>query len=350
MRAMERGALARIEELTRIPADVQDALITILSEKTLPVPELGHEVQAARGFNVIATANDRDKGSTSCPRALRRRFNTVVLPLPATCGGRGRDRRPPGRRARPSSLELPAVPTARGGDPPGRDGVPRAAVRASPRTAAPSSSRRPGTLSTAEAISVVTSGLALRRPLRRRRAAAGRRGRRHRRRGGQGPGRGPGRLDASTSRWSCATGTAGRVLRPAATFVTALSCEVQLTACHRDGRPVLSASATTDPVRPARWCAALAEYQPDVVLIEGPPEADPLLALGRRPTAWAAAWPCSAYAVDDRRRRRFWPFAVFSPEWQAMRWALRARVSRCGFCDLPAAACWPAWPRGQPPR
>ena len=42
MTAMATGAIARVEELTRIPADVQDALITILSEKTLPVPELGH--------------------------------------------------------------------------------------------------------------------------------------------------------------------------------------------------------------------------------------------------------------------------------------------------------------------
>jgi hypothetical protein len=62
MVAMERGAIARIEELTRIPAEVQDALIMILSEKTLPIPELGQESQAVRGFNVIATANDRDKG------------------------------------------------------------------------------------------------------------------------------------------------------------------------------------------------------------------------------------------------------------------------------------------------
>ena len=77
MVAMERGSLARIEELTRIPAEVQDALIMILSEKTLPVPELGQEVQAVRGFNVIATANDRDKGINELSSALRRRFNTV---------------------------------------------------------------------------------------------------------------------------------------------------------------------------------------------------------------------------------------------------------------------------------
>src|SRR5215210_3575791 len=52
MTAMEDGRIARVEELTRIPSDVQDALITILSEKTLPIPELEGEVQATPGFNV----------------------------------------------------------------------------------------------------------------------------------------------------------------------------------------------------------------------------------------------------------------------------------------------------------
>lgn len=84
MRAMTSGSLARVEELTRMPSDVQDALITVLSEKTLPIPELGSEQRAARGFNVIATANDRDRGVNEMSSALRRRFNTVVLPLPAT--------------------------------------------------------------------------------------------------------------------------------------------------------------------------------------------------------------------------------------------------------------------------
>ena len=82
MRAMQDGKLCRVEELTRIPADVQDTLITVLSEKTLPVPELNTEVQATRGFNVIATANNRDRGVNELSSALKRRFNTVVLPLP----------------------------------------------------------------------------------------------------------------------------------------------------------------------------------------------------------------------------------------------------------------------------
>jgi MoxR-like ATPase len=84
MHAMKLGKIARIEELTRIPADVQDSLITVLSEKTLPIPELGSEVQATRGFSVIATANNRDKGVNELSSALKRRFNTVILPVPSS--------------------------------------------------------------------------------------------------------------------------------------------------------------------------------------------------------------------------------------------------------------------------
>jgi MoxR-like ATPase len=159
MVAMERGALARIEELTRIPAEVQDALIMILSEKTLPVPELGQEVQAVRGFNVIATANDRDKGINELSSALRRRFNTVVMPLPdseddevSIVTTRLADLS--------SSLELPKVPTA---EEEIRRVVTvfrelRSGVTADGRTKLKSPS---GSLSAAEAISVITSGIAL---------------------------------------------------------------------------------------------------------------------------------------------------------------------------------------------
>lgn len=84
MTAMREGKITRVEELTRIPSDVQDALITILSEKIMPVPELNTEVQARQGFNLIATANDRDKGVNELSSALRRRFNTVVMPLPSS--------------------------------------------------------------------------------------------------------------------------------------------------------------------------------------------------------------------------------------------------------------------------
>lgn len=158
--AMRQGKIARIEELTRIPADVQDTLITVLSEKTLPVPELGMEFQAVQGFSVIATANNRDKGVNELSSALKRRFNTVVLPVPASqeeevqivtkrVGEMGR------------ALQLPTEPPAlhevrrvvqifrelRSGQT--EDGK-------SVRVKSPSS-----TLSTAEAISVINSGMAL---------------------------------------------------------------------------------------------------------------------------------------------------------------------------------------------
>jgi hypothetical protein len=68
MRAMEDGAIVRFEELTRMGSDVQDTLITVLSEKTLPIPELNTAVDAQRGFNVIATANIRERASMNCPR------------------------------------------------------------------------------------------------------------------------------------------------------------------------------------------------------------------------------------------------------------------------------------------
>ena len=159
MTAMGDGAVARIEELTRIPADVQDALITILSEKTLPVPELGIEVQATKGFNVIATANDRDRGVNDLSSALRRRFNTVVLPLPAS---EEDEVSIVTRRVEQlgAALELPAVPAA-------AEEIRRVVtvfreLRSGVTTDGRTKLKSPsGTLSTAEAISVVTGGLAL---------------------------------------------------------------------------------------------------------------------------------------------------------------------------------------------
>ena len=159
MRAMQAGKLARIEELTRMPSEVQDTLITILSEKTLPVPELNMEVQARKGFNVIATANNRDKGVNELSSALVRRFNTVVLPLPGKLEEEVEivDRRV---ASLGQALELPAEKPAleeirrvvtvfrelRGG------------VTLDGKTKVKSPS---GTLSTAEAISVINSGLAI---------------------------------------------------------------------------------------------------------------------------------------------------------------------------------------------
>ena len=84
IRGMQTGKCVRIEELTRMSADVQDTLITVLSEKMLPVPELDIQYHAIKGFNVIATANNRDKGVNELSSALKRRFNTVILPTPKT--------------------------------------------------------------------------------------------------------------------------------------------------------------------------------------------------------------------------------------------------------------------------
>jgi len=79
----------------------------------------------------------------------------------------------------------------------------------------------------------------------------------------------------------------------------------------------------------------LAELRPDAVLIEGPADAGPFLALaaaeGMRPPV-----ALLAYAADNPANSAFWPFAVFSPEWQALTWALKHHVD-VRFCDLPAS-------------
>ncbi len=159
MHAMQTGKIARLEELTRIPSEVQDTLITILSEKTLPVPELNTEVQARKGFNVIATANNRDKGVNELSSALMRRFNTVVLPLPATMQEEVDivDQRV---ESMGRALELPA-------EKPALEEIRRVVtvfreLREGVTTDGKTKLKSPsGTLSTAEAISVINNGLAM---------------------------------------------------------------------------------------------------------------------------------------------------------------------------------------------
>ncbi|WP_412539534.1 AAA family ATPase [Longispora sp. K20-0274] len=79
LRAMRTGAVARIEEVTRCLPEVQDALVSLLSDRRIAVPELaGTEdatVHAAPGFTLIATANLRDRGVSEMSAALKRRFN-----------------------------------------------------------------------------------------------------------------------------------------------------------------------------------------------------------------------------------------------------------------------------------
>lgn len=81
--AMETGTIARVEEISRCASEVQDALISILSEKRIAIPELSEEVAAKKGFSIIATANSRDRGVNEMSAALKRRFNIVVLPAPS---------------------------------------------------------------------------------------------------------------------------------------------------------------------------------------------------------------------------------------------------------------------------
>lgn len=83
MTAMQRGAMGRFEELTRCPSDVQDALISMMSEKYIAIPELKTDttVFARPGFNIIATANSRDRGVNELSSALKRRFNFVHIPV-----------------------------------------------------------------------------------------------------------------------------------------------------------------------------------------------------------------------------------------------------------------------------
>ena len=158
-RGMQRGAIVRVEELTRMPPEVQDALVTVLSEKVLPIPELDTEIAAIRGFNVIATANDRDRGVNDLSSALRRRFNTVVLPLPATAD---EEIAIVSRRVRELgvALALPDIPAA-------ADEIRRVVTVFRELRAGLTEDERislkvpTGTLSTAEAISVVTNAVAL---------------------------------------------------------------------------------------------------------------------------------------------------------------------------------------------
>lgn len=82
--AMRTGKIARIEELTRCAPEIQDAMISLMSEKTITIPELGEgaEMRAEAGFNIIGTSNLRDRGVHDMSSALKRRFNfETVAPI-----------------------------------------------------------------------------------------------------------------------------------------------------------------------------------------------------------------------------------------------------------------------------
>lgn len=82
--AMQLGHIVRFEEITRCPAEIQDVLVSMLSEKQLMIPEMGQDasIYAKQGFNIIATANLRDRGVHEMSSALKRRFNfETVKPI-----------------------------------------------------------------------------------------------------------------------------------------------------------------------------------------------------------------------------------------------------------------------------
>src|SRR5579863_181588 len=324
MRAMSGGTIARVEELTRMPSDVQDALITILSEKTLPIPELGGELQAIGGFNVIATANDRDRGVNELSSALRRRFNTVVLPVPASAE---EEVEIVTRRVAQLGRSIGLPQTS-----PGADEIRRVVtvfrelrqgVTEDGRAKVKSPS---GTLSPAEAISVVTSGLALAAHF------------------------GDGVLRPA----DVAGGITGAVIQDPVSDRVVWQEYLETVVRGRDdwddfyracrghhtpfGKKILiklfgvrhHGPGSARPLRDA-----LAELGPDIVLIEGPPEADGLVELAGDPQMRPPV-ALLAYVPGQPKTAAFWPFAVFSPEWQAIGYALGADVP-VRFCDLPAA-------------
>ena len=99
-RAMESGTLARFEEITRCAAEVQDAMISLLSEKRHRRSRSWRpRCRPAKGFSVIATANTRDRGVNDMSAALKRRFNMVVLPTPDDARNGNRHRPQARRRA-----------------------------------------------------------------------------------------------------------------------------------------------------------------------------------------------------------------------------------------------------------
>ena len=86
LRGMAEGKVVRFEEITRCPLEVQDTLLSPLSDRVIAIPELtGADamVFAREGFNIIATANSRDRGVNEMSAALKRRFNfETVFPIP----------------------------------------------------------------------------------------------------------------------------------------------------------------------------------------------------------------------------------------------------------------------------
>jgi hypothetical protein len=294
MRAMQEGKIARVEELTRIPADVQDALITILSEKSLPIPELNDEVQAVKGFNVIATANNRDRGVNELSSALKRRFNTVVLPLPETIdaeveivqqrvAGLGR------------ALELPAV-------------KPNSRLPAERSARLRLSRLLPAGWPWRHISATGCCALGMSLP----------------------------ELSAQWSRTPSRTASSGLN-----TWRRWSKSEMAGKTCIGRARMPSTNAVSIFGIRhhgpgsAYSLVRALDELRPDAILVEGPPDAQDLL-------PWAAHADLKPpvalliYVPDQPKKAVFYPFAEFSPEWQAIRFGL-ANGTPVRFMDLPQA-------------
>jgi MoxR-like ATPase len=158
-RAMEEGSLLRFEEITRCAPEIQDALISVLSEKNMAVPEIAFEVSANKGFSLIATANTRDRGVNEMSAALKRRFNVVTLPPPADLETEMAIVR---QRVAESAIKLELL-----GKLPGEKDVEKVLtvfreLRAGVTFDGKSKLKRPsGIMSTAEAISLLTGAMAM---------------------------------------------------------------------------------------------------------------------------------------------------------------------------------------------
>ena len=193
MTGMRDGAIVRVEELTRVPSEVQDALITILSEKTLAGAGARHRGAGPQGLQ-------RDRHRQQPRQGRQRPLERAAAPLQhrraaAAGDGRGRGRDRLRARREPRRGAGAARHAARGrSDPPGRARSSASCATASRSTGTPSSRRPSGTLSTAEAISVMTNGWAHAAHFGDGEVGAAELAARRGRRGHPGPGAGPRRL------------------------------------------------------------------------------------------------------------------------------------------------------------
>jgi hypothetical protein len=325
-RGMERGAIVRVEELTRMPPEVQDALVTVLSEKVLPVPELDTEIARSAG----STSSPRPTTATGRQRPLQRAAPALQHRRAPAAGHdrRGDRHRQPSRRRTRRGAGPARRARRRRRDPSCGHRVPRAAIGLTEdeRTSVKIPT---GTLSTAEAISVVTNGIALAAhfgdgELRSTDVAAGIVGAvvsdpvhdaSH---------------GASTSKPSCANAPVGTTsTRPVASSTRDCAREHVVVTVHLLGIRHHGPGSARSVLR------ALDELRPDIVLVEVPADVDAALRWVGEP-GLVPPVALLTYVPAEPGRAAFAPFATFSPEWQAIGWANRHGIEVHAI-DLPLA-------------